>query len=194
MSKNILSIRQNQDPTLHRIGFYALPIADTIEAYIFNGVEDLHTDYPTWMEGPVVDNFLEVSRFNQGFMIEHIEPQLDDVFLCNKRGEVRIISQSQLMTEYVLVDGESTMVGLTSDCIEAVVFEGAGYGDWNEYPLWLQRVLTEDAYYVDGVLMFQDWALCPSDIFLRNKQGYIRIMSDMDFQNFYYLAVDLLPF
>ncbi len=194
MSNRILDITKMQDPNVKRIGFYALPIADTIEAYIFNGVEDLHTDYPSWMEGPVVDNFLEVSRFNQGFMIEHIEPQLDDVFLCNKRGEVRIISRGQLMCDYVLVDGETTMVGRTDDCIEAVVFEGAGYGCWDDYPVWLQRVLTEDAYYVDGVLMFQDWALCPSDIFLRNKQGYIRIMSDMDFQNFYYLAVDLLPF
>lgn len=174
--------------------FYALPKINTIESYTYTGVESLHTDYPSWMEGPVVDNFIEVVRYNESFMINHIDPQMDDVFLCNKKGEIQIISSVTLLADYVAVDGDLTLVGRLEDCIEAVIFEGAGYGNWDDYPKWLQRTLTEDAYYVDGVLMLTDWALSPGDIFLRNKQGHVRVMSETDFSKFYYLAQDLLPF
>lgn len=179
---------------------YALPIADTIESYSFNGVEDLHSHYPGWMEGPVVDNFIETVRFNEGFMREHIEPKVNDIFLCNKRGNVKIISDVDLLLHYVSVDGaygssgSENLVGLMTDCIEAVIFEGAGYGCWEDYPKWVRQILTDDAYYIDGTLMMGDWALSPGDIFLRNKDGYIRVMSEMDFQSFYYLAEDFLPF
>ena len=100
---------------------YALPIADTIESYSFNGVEDLHSHYPGWMEGPVVDNFIETVRFNEGFMREHIEPKVNDVFLCNKRGNVKIISDVDLLLHYVSVDGaygssgSENLVGLMTD-------------------------------------------------------------------------------
>lgn len=181
-------------------GFYALPKDNTIESYQYTGVESLHTDYPSWMEGPVVDNFIETVRYNQSFMVNHIDPfelrpyGMDDIFICNKKGDVTIISDVKLLCDYVAVDGDTTLIGLQSDCIEAVIFDGAGYGDWDSYPRWLQQSLMDDTYYVDGVFMFNDFALCPGDIFLRNKQGHVRVMSQMDFDEFYYLAQDLLPF
>ena len=164
---------------------YAVLKGDVIEVCQYDGFEELDV-YPKWMHQAVINKSIE-SLFEDG-KLDDIDPRPDDWFLCNKKCQVKQIDYDTFKENYLLVDGDSSLACLKQDVIECVIFDGAGYGDWDSYPKWIQSLIDGDGYYINDQLMLMGQPVCPGDVFLRNRAGYVRLMFGNDFNDIYYIA------
>lgn len=158
--------------------------SDVVETTQYDGFADITELYPDWMAKQTVKGFIYQERHDAS----DIYPAIDDWFICNKLGEVKLVDGDDFHKNFYQVDNDSYLACLKSDAIECVIFDGAGYGDWESYPRWLRALLEDDGYYMNDIFLLHDRPLCPGDAFLRNSQGHIRWLSEDQFKDNYYIV------
>lgn len=160
--------------------------SDVLEVCNYTGFEGLE-HYPNWMHAPILDNM------KANYLRETESPiAIDDWFIFNPKVGVKRVSWETFASNFVMVDDTPILAGLLQDAVEVVEFHGMLYGDWESYPKWVMQVLEDSSYNVDGVQMFADAAICPGDVFLRNKTNQVAFMDQMDFEEQFYVTSDPL--
>lgn len=158
--------------------------SDAVETTQYDGFLDITDLYPKWMKKQVVKGFI----YSDMDDASGIFPAIDDWFICNKFAEVKLISDEEFHKNFYQVDDDLYLACLKTHTIECVVFDGAGYGDWESYPRWLRRLLEDDGRYINDIFVLHDQPLCPGDVFLRNNQGHIRWVDEDTFKDNYYIV------
>ena len=156
--------------------------SEVLEVCNYTGFEDL-IKYPSWMHSVIIDGTTTHPPLQESF------DAMDDMFIFSPKSGIKRVDWDLFSRTFVLVDDTPILAGLLQDAVEVVCYNGLMYGDWESYPNWVQSMLADKDVIADADYDIAGaWQVCPGDVFLRNKEGTCRLMSQMDFEEYYFMS------